>query len=300
MEQKTSKKGKVSYENICYEKHLQYGLYKLGSYSDSKIHDTWVNNCTELLAVLKKIHGLGFRGMRISSGLLPLFDECEAQLKADTKVIGLLKNIGDFAKSHGIRLNLHPDQYCLLSSNTPQVVDNSIKIFEHHSWVFDKMELDTTPFYAINIHGGVKNNKSLLVSNINRLAPHARARLTLENDESSYSVKDLYDIYLETQTPIVFDSHHHTFNDAQLTIEQGLELAMSTWNGIKPLTHLSNTTPGQEKGTFKERRKHSDYVHYIPECQRLANNNNLIDIDMEFKMKNLAILKAVQDFDLKL
>lgn len=300
MEQKTSKNGKVTYVNICNEKHLQYGLYKLGSYSDDKIHDTWVNNCTELLKVLKKIHGIGFRSMRISSGLLPLFDECETKLKADKEVLDLLKDIGDFVSSNEIRLTSHPDQYCLLSSNTPQVVDNSIKIFEHHSWVFDTMGLDASPFYAINIHGGVKNNKELLISNIKRLSANAMARLTLENDESSYSVKDLYDVYLATKTPVVFDSHHHTFNDAGLTIQEGLELAMTTWGKVKPLTHLSNTTPGQETGGFKERRKHSDYVHYIPECQRLANNNNLIDIDMEFKMKNLAILKAVQDFDIKL
>lgn len=300
MEKKVSKKGKVTYENLCNEKHLQYGLFKLGSYSDTRIHDTWVNNCTELLKVLKKIHSEGFRSMRISSNLLPLFDECEDKLKSDTEVISLLKDIGDFVKVNQMRLTSHPDNFLILSSNTQQVIDNSIKIFEHHSWIFDQMGLDASTFYAINIHGGTKGNSLILIDSINKLSTNAKSRLTLENDESSYSVKDLYSVFEQTGVPIVFDSHHHTFNDVGLTIEEGLKLAALTWGKVKQLTHLSNTTPGQEQGNFKDRRKHSDYVHYIPECQRLANNQDLIDIDIEFKMKNLAILKAVKDFDIKL
>lgn len=53
-----------------------------------------------------------------------------------------------------------------------------------------------------------------------------------------------------------------------------------------------------ENGSFTERRKHSDYVHYIPEYQLKLNNENILDIEMEFKMKNLAIEKAVKDFGL--
>ena len=126
-----------------------------------------------------------------------------------------------------------------------------------------------------------------------------RGRLTLENDERSYNVKELYQVFEETSIPIVFDSHHHSFNNSNLSIDEGLNLAQKTWN-VKPLTHLSNTTPELVNGSFAERRKHSDFVHYVPECQLNGNNNNEIDIEMEFKMKNIALFKAVKDFGLKL
>lgn len=160
------------------------------------------------------------------------------------------------------------------------------------------MNLPESAFYSINIHGGTKGNSKLLINSINKMSSSVRKRLTLENDELSYNVKELYDVYQETGIPICWDSHHHTFNNAGLSLEEGLFLAKKTWNNIKPLTHLSNTSPLVANGSFTEKRKHSDYVHYIPDCQLKGNNNNEIDIDFEFKMKNLAILKALKDFNI--
>lgn len=82
-------------------------------------------------------------------------------------------------------------------------------------------------------------------------------------------------------------------------MDEGLELAMKTWS-VKMLTHLSNTDPLCVNGSFKDRRKHSDYVHYIPDLQRKWNDENKIDIEFEFKMKNLAIRKAIKDFGIVL
>lgn len=72
------------------------------------------------------------------------------------------------------------------------------------------------------------------------------------------------------------------------------------WGKIKPLSHLSNSKPDMLDGSFSEKRKHSDYVYNIPEYQKLLNNENKIDIDFEFKMKNFAIKKAIKDFEILL
>jgi UV DNA damage endonuclease len=173
-------------------------------------------------------------------------------------------------------------------------------MLQHHAWVFDQMQLPASPYYAINIHGGTKGNLSILTDSIKKMSSSAKNRLTFENDERSYYVKDLYKVYEETGVPICWDSHHHIFNDAGLSLDDALSLAKTSWNGVKPLTHLSNTDPSLVNGNFTEKRKHSDYVHYIPDCQLKANNLDEIDIEFEFKMKNLAIFKAVKDFDIKL
>lgn len=112
--------------------------------------------------------------------------------------------------------------------------------------------------------------------------------------------KDLYEVYQETGVPIVFDSHHHKFNSSSLEDEEAFNLALSSWKNIKPLTHLSNTEPElSSSNNFQKLRQHSQYVHYIPKYQLKANNDDLIDIDFEFKMKNLAIEKAIIDFNIK-
>jgi len=77
-------------------------------------------------------------------------------------------------------------------------------------------------------------------------------------------------------------------------------LAGLTWGTYTPMTHLSNTDPSMVNGSFKDKRKHSDFVHYIPEYQRVANNNKSIDIDFEFKQKNLAIFQAIKNFEITL
>ena len=297
LEPKIARTGSTKYINIANEKSLQYNRFLKQEYSNKNIEDTWINNVINLSNLIQKISSEGFKLFRISSSLFPLYDSVPDLLK-NSSIKNELNKLGKYIISQNMRVTTHPDQFVVLSSNNPQVIDNSIRMLEHHSWIFDQMDLYGN-YYSINIHGGVKNNQSILIDSINKLSSSLKNRLTLENDERSYSVKQLYSIYESMGVSIVFDSHHHTFNDANLSIEDGLNLAKSTWK-VKPLTHLSNTDPELAFGSFLEKRKHSDYVYYIPDCQKQDNDNDIIDIEMEFKMKNLAIKKAVIDFGIKL
>jgi len=299
IEKVTKRTGTVEYKNLCEERTLQFGKFNRGEYSDTQIEGVWNNNTSNILKIIKRINSENIKVFRISSGLLPLYDLKSELLKQSKIVRENLEAIGSFVKDNNIRLTTHPDQFLVLSSNTPSIVDKSIMMFEHFSWIFDSMQLDATPFYAINVHGGTKGNSKILIESIGKLGSNAKSRLTLENDERSYNVKDLYEVFEQTGTPILFDSHHHVFNTADLSIEQGLDLAKKTWT-CKQLTHLSNTEPALQGGNFTERRKHSDYIHYIPECQRIGNNDGLLDIEVEAKMKNLCIFKMVEDFDIKI
>jgi UV DNA damage endonuclease len=167
--------------------------------------------------------------------------------------------------------------------------------------MFDQMGLDQTHYYPVNIHGGAKNKYENVIANIKNLPDFVKNRLTLENDEFSYSVKELYKISCETKIPIVFDSHHHSFLTDDLSGEEAMELAISTWNGIKPITHLSNTEPELlNSKSKKDLRKHSFDIYSIPDYQLKANNSNIIDIDLEFKGKNLVFEKATKTLGLKL
>jgi UV DNA damage endonuclease len=236
----------------------------------------------------------------MSSNLFPLFDLVSEEIKNDQTLLSTLASIGSFVMQNNMRVTFHPDQYCVLSSDSDSVIANSIKILEYHAWAMDTMSLPLSPFYAINVHGGKRGNTHKLISSIESLPANIRSRLTLENDESCYSAKKLFEVYQAVGTPIVFDSHHHTFNDGEMSAEDAFYMSCETWGKVKPITHLSNTEPGKEKDSFMNRRKHSDYVHYIPTWQLQANNADMIDIDFEFKMKNLAIFKAKKDFNINI
>jgi UV DNA damage endonuclease len=285
-------------KNIIKARRLQLGRYKRGEYTNEKIHSLYVENLQTLLNGIKIAHADGISVFRMSSNLFPLWEFTklvfadEEKQVADPEIQLLLTKIGNYVMRHNIRLTTHPDQFVVLSSDRPEVVDSAILQLNFHGWIMDKMGLPRTPYYCINIHGGKRDRTDQLIDGIGRLSEAARSRLTLENCEYGYSVKDLYSVHMATDVPIVFDSHHWKFNHT-LSLNDCLRIAILTWpEDIKPLTHLSNSPPDRPG-----HRSHSDYIVEMPELQRHFNNINIIDVDVEAKAKNLAIMDMVQKLD---
>lgn len=293
--------GKVSYRNIMDEKVLQLGRWRDGKYTHKQVKDTYVHNARSLFAGFQRIVADGYLSFRVSSALLPLWDQVPQELWDNDEVKAWLRRTGDLALERGVRLTTHPGQFCSLSSESDATVAKSVHELRGHAWLFDAMGTPLSPHAAINIHGAKAGRHRELASVINDLPTNIRSRLTLENDEMSYSVGDLLEVHQLTGTPIVLDTHHHVFNDGGLSQEEAHALTMGTWpSGVKPLQHLSNTDPSLKDGSFTDRRKHSDRVHYIPEPQLEAMRRDEVDVEFEFKLKNLAIAGACNDFGIVL
>jgi len=300
LEEKKKRNGTTIYKNIINEKSLQLGAYKNGKYTRTKILETYRNNVEEHLRIFPKLIEGRFKSFRLSSSLFPLFDFCGDIAKGDECIRSRLAILGQNFKEHGIRVTTHPGQFTSLTSDKTEVVENSIKELEYHAWIFDSMSLDHTPYYAINIHGGKANKSDQLIDVINSLPTNVKKRLTLENDEKCYNIKQLENISKYTGTPIVFDSHHYTFNTGDIDIDTAVNISNSSWGNIKPLHHLSNTEVGMENGNYTERRTHSKMIRYVPEQQLKLVREDLIDLDVEAKNKNLAILQMRKDFNVEL
>jgi UV DNA damage endonuclease len=286
--------------NTLFEKGLQLNQFNNKKYTNDFILSTYLSNLDNLKNLINKIINIGFKSYRMSSGILPLFDKVDENISNHSKVVEKLKIIGNIIKTNNLRVSFHPDHFVVLSSEKENVIENSIKDLSYHAWIMDKMELDESTFYSINIHATGKGKQENVINSIKKLPNNIRKRLTLENDELCSSVKTLYDIYSKTGVPICFDSHHHVFNTSDLSMEEASEMAISTWGNVKPIQHLSNTDPIHDSGNFQNRRKHSDFVHYIPGFQKKLLLTNKADIDFEFKMKNIAIIDSLKKFDISL
>jgi UV DNA damage endonuclease len=293
------KSGATEIVNLMDEKTLQLGRYRDGKYSEEFIRGIYLNNISNLAKMLPVIRENGVKLFRISSAMLPLADQVDRSLWDNDELRAGLRKAGDFVKANGMRVSTHPGQFCVLSSDSDAVAENANKELEIHGWLFDAMGLDESPFYAINIHGGKSDRTSLLIDRIKSLPNNVRKRLTLENDESAYSVLDLVEVHKHTGVPIVFDSHHHTFNEGDLTMEEAFQVSCATWqNGIKPLQHISNTEPELMNGSFPDRRKHSAMIHYVPEPQLSSLKKDEIDVDVEAKLKNLSVFMMAKQFNI--
>jgi UV DNA damage endonuclease len=293
------KSGKREWVNVFDEKTLQLGRYRQGKYTNELIKGLYVHNVRRLSEMLPLIHSHGVKLFRISSAMFPLSDQVDRSLWDNDEVKKYLNLAGDFVRSNGMRVSTHPGQFCVLSSDSDSVVEKAFVELETHAWIFDAMGLDHSPQYAINVHGGKADRTSRLIDQIKSLPENVRKRLTLENDEMSYSVIDLLDVFLQTGVPIVWDSHHHVFNDAGLSMEDACAATMETWpKHIKPLQHISNTEPLFANGSFTDRRKHSDMIHYVPDVQLQGLRDDVIDVEVEAKLKNIAVTEMRKQFEI--
>jgi UV DNA damage endonuclease len=238
----------------------------------------------------------GYNFFRITSGLAPWKSEYEWEdLKDIFRIKTHLRSAGIKAKTHNLRITSHPGPFNVLTSPHPHVVDNCVSDLTDHGSVFDMLGLSRTPYNKINIHiGGAYGDKESAMErfcvNFERLPDSVKSRLTVENDDkaSMYSVKDLYEgVYKRIGIPIVFDYHHHKFCTGDLSEQQALEMAISTWpDDITPATHYSESRRDEQKDETIRVQAHSDYVY-----DKIETYGNEIDVMVEAKHKELAVQK---------
>ena len=254
-----------------------------------------LDNCKDLLTIVKWNNENGFKFFRITSNLFPWSSEYKLSDMPDyEEICNILSDVGKYVKENEMRITCHPGPFNVLTSPHEHVVDNCIVDLSIHGEVFDLMGLSRTPFNKINIHiGGVYGDKisamERFCTNFERLPESVKSRLTVENDDKAtmYNVQDLYDgVYKVIGIPIVFDYHHHRFNTGDLSEQQALELAISTWGDIVPVVHYSESRSIEQKDDKIRPQAHSDYI-----IDYINTYENRVDIMVEAKAKELAVLK---------
>ena len=259
--------------------------------------DLALQNTRDLIEIIKWNHKNGFKLFRMTSDLIPWASEFSLSSMPDYRKISiLLAGCGHYAQRNGIRLTCHPGPFNVLTSPHEHVVQNTLTDLRIHGEIFDMMGLERTPYNKINIHcNGVYGDKQSAMDrfckNFERLPNSVKHRLTVENDDkaSMYSVKDLMYIHERIGIPIVFDYHHHKFCTGDMTEQEALELAMSTWGDIKPVVHYSESKTLEDE-TAKP-QAHSDYIY-----SKIDTYGHDLDIVVEAKAKELTVLNYLSNF----
>lgn len=254
-------------------------------------------NVESLQESLRTVSRLGIGAFRIMSPLFPRMTHPEVGYRleelADADVIlGQLAAIRSFAKDYDLRLSFHPDQFVVLSSPHPQVVANSIRELEYQAELAEAVGAD-----VINIHaGGVYGDKKLALSRFRRvfadLSPRVASRLTVENDDISYTVRDLLPLCAELTIPLVYDVHHHRCNPDGLGVVEATEMAGASWQAVgrEQYCHLSSPRSGWQDG---DRKPHADYID--PADFPLDWLGKAMTVDIEAKAKELAVVRLKND-----
>jgi UV DNA damage repair endonuclease len=288
---------------------------------EEKIIDVAKTNILNTHALVKKVAALPepLRMLRITSDMFSFYTHDDYkdfwhQPDIQSSLERWMAPIGETARQNNVRLSFHPDQFVVLASDRPEVVNKSIEEFEYHADMARFMGYGKTfQDMKINVHISGRKGPQGIRDVYSRLSPEARNTLTLENEEYTHGLSDC--LSLSDLVPTVMDIHHNWIREGNYIAHNDdlVKQVIDSWRGVRPTLHYSvsredilighdiNQLPDQEAlikaGYSKQKlRAHSDY--YWNEAVNDGALTVLDNFDMmcESKAKNLASFKLYERY----
>jgi UV DNA damage endonuclease len=265
-----------------------------------KLSALCLDNARSLVAAVEEVHRLGFGSFRVSSPLLPLYTHPEVgyrleELPDAQEITVTLRSVKALKEKHLHRISFHPDQFTLLSSPRPEVTAASLKDLAYQVMLAELIGADVINIHGGGVYGDKQSALSRLVKEISALPEPIRSRLTLENDDRSYTVEDLLPVCEQLNVPLVYDVHHHRCNPDALTVAEATDACLQRCQrlGREPYYHISSP----KHGWGGKPGPHADFIDiadFPAEWHGLEAT-----IDVEAKAKELAVLKLQEELALQ-
>ena len=288
---------------------------------EEKIIDVAKKNILNTHALIKKVASLPepLRMLRITSDMLSFYThEDYTEFWQSTDVQNQLAHwfapLGKTARENNVRLSFHPDQFVVLASDRPEVVNKSIEEFEYHCdmarWMGYGQKFQDI---KINVHISGRAGPDGIRKAYERLSPEARNTLTIENEEITHGLHTVLEI--ADLVPIVLDIHHHWVNSGEYIDpnDDRVKMVIDSWRGNRPTMHYSVSRddvltghsrscrpaliPLIESGHNKQKlRAHSDFYWNDAVNDWALTFLDNFDIMCESKAKNLASFKLLERY----
>jgi UV DNA damage endonuclease len=282
--------------------------------AEERLWDIMVHNIASYGRLIEYVGNLPpqLRMVRLGSDVLPVYTEptwCYFWRRPD--VVAYCEKefakVGERARQLDVRLSMHPGQFTVLASDSPEIVERSIDEFEYHinvaRWMgYGKQFQD----FKCNVHISGRQGPAGIKAALKRLTPEARNCITIENDENKWGIDA--SLELADDLALVLDIHHHWCNSGGEYIEPTDERfyrIIDSWRGVRPVIHYSvsreehighlprNVRPDfqtlLEQGYKKAKlRAHSDFMWNDAVNDWALEFLPYADIMVESKAKNLA------------
>jgi UV DNA damage repair endonuclease len=284
--------------------------------AEQKLWDLMVQNLEATRKLVERVGQLeeNLRMVRLSSDILPAYTEPSwSYFWRRSDVVDYCSRnfriIGDSARTSGVKLSFHPGQFCVLASESAEVVDRSIEEFEYHvdmvRWMgYGKSFQD----FKINVHIAGRAGPEGIRRALQRMSPEARNTITIENEEITWGLDSTLE--LAKDLALVLDIHHHWIKTGEYieNTDDRIKKVVDSWRGVRPTIHysvsredilvghsrhdqpalLSLMETGHKKGKL---RAHSDFYWNDAVNRWAITHSTWADIMCESKGKNLASFK---------
>jgi UV DNA damage endonuclease len=274
-----------------------------------KLERIGAENIHNSLRLLRHNRAHDIRLYRFSSKLIPLMTH---ELLDGWDPIAVLKEefagLGAYVREHKMRTSFHPDHFTVLSTPREEVLKNSYKDLERHCAMLEAMGLNKNAKCNIHIggsYGDKEQSMERFIRNFGGLDETVRSRLTLENDDKTYTAAETLEACERLQVPMVLDLHHHMVNHGGEKPEELWPRIQRTWEEagedteaslgmpyLPPKIHISSPKNGRDA------RAHADYVEAGPLAEflrRIAADTPVLDVMIEAKMKDGALFRLKED-----
>lgn len=226
---------------------------------------------------------------RMSSRIIPLATKDDVIFDYIDRYSYYYKMIGKKIRNSNMRVDFHPDQFCVLNSVKRDVFDNSVKILIYH---YNLLEAFGIRDKVLVLHVGSNsfgkdNSIRRFINNFNRLPLYLRSSIAIENDDKVFTVSDVIKISKETGIPVVLDYHHHLCNKSDFSFDD----VFNSWGSRRVKMHFSSPK------NKREYRSHNDYIDgddFIEFLKILKKYDRDVDVMLEAKCTDDSLFRLVR------
>ena len=219
------------------------------SEAEQRQWDIMNHNARAALLMIERVATLpeGRRMVRLGSEMLqgythedwiPFWSQADVQAHCER----IFAPVGARARELGVRLSFHPGQFCVLASESDEIVERSILEFEYHADMARWMGYGSTWHdhgFKINVHLSGKGGAAKFLQTLGRLTPEARNLITIENDEMTNGLDST--LAVGEHVALVLDVHHHWINSGEYITPDDVRVArvVDSWRDVRPVLHYS-------------------------------------------------------------
>ncbi len=261
--------------------------------TDERLYELIGHNLNSLKNILLYNAENGIRLFRITSDLIPFGSSPANKLDWPKLFKDEFDALGHIIKENKIRVSMHPGQYTVINSPTPDVVSRAVDDLIYHTKILNALGTDSSSKIILHV-GGVYGDKDSAISRFNNtyknLDSEIKKRLIIENDDKSYTIGDVLKISQAMDIPVVYDNLHNEVNPYEdKPHSHWIDECSKTWrksDGDQKI-HYSQQDKTKSPGAHTQTTDHNKFLNFIRDISQD------VDIMLEVKDKNLSAVKCI-------
>lgn len=274
--------GVTSSSPFTYSEYLRDG-------NVDKLDDVIISNLEALENIIDYNIRNNIHFYRMSSKIIPLATKDDVVFDYLDKYRDYYEKIGKKISDNKMRVDFHPDQFCVLNSVKSDIVNNSIEIINYHYNLLEALQIKdkVLVLHVGSSTFGKDNSIKRFINYYNKLPLYLKKCIAIENDDKVFNVSDVLKISKDTGIPVILDYHHHLCNKSEFLFED----VFNSWGNRRVKMHFSSPK------NKKDYRSHGDYINgddFINFIEMIKKYNRDIDIMLEAKCKDDSLFRLIR------